>query len=276
MEGTIMEIQELKEHAKNVRKNILKMIANANSGHTGGSLGAADLLTVLYLEIMDVNKDNVKGIDRDRFVLSKGHTSPLLYAVLAEKGLLDEAELMTFRKVDSNLQGHPNMNYVDGVDMSTGSLGQGLAAANGMAMANKLSGNNHRVYALVGDGESEEGEIWEAAIAAAHYKSDNLCAIIDANGLQIDGFTKDVMNPEPLDEKFKAFGWNVIKIDGHNLEEIRNALEEAKTVKGKPTAIVAKTVKGKGVSFMENEAGWHGKAPNKEQLEQALAELEAE
>ena len=276
MEGTIMEIQELKEHAKNVRKNILKMIANANSGHTGGSLGAADLLTVLYLEIMDVNKDNVKGIDRDRFVLSKGHTSPLLYAVLAEKGLLDEAELMTFRKVDSNLQGHPNMNYVDGVDMSTGSLGQGLAAANGMAMANKLSGNNHRVYALVGDGESEEGEIWEAAMAAAHYKSDNLCAIIDANGLQIDGFTKDVMNPEPLDEKFKAFGWNVIKIDGHNLEEIRNALEEAKTVKGKPTAIVAKTVKGKGVSFMENEAGWHGKAPNKEQLEQALAELEAE
>ena len=276
MEGTIMEIQELKEHAKNVRKNILKMIANANSGHTGGSLGAADLLTVLYLEIMDVNKDNVKGIDRDRFVLSKGHTSPLLYAVLAEKGLLDEAELMTFRKVDSNLQGHPNMNYVDGVDMSTGSLGQGLAAANGMAMANKLSGNNHRVYALVGDGESEEGEIWEAAMAAAHYKSDNLCAIIDANGLQIDGFTKDVMNPEPLDEKFKAFGWNVIKIDGHNLEEIRNALEEAKTVKGKPTAIVAKTIKGKGVSFMENEAGWHGKAPNKEQLEQALAELEAE
>ena len=271
-----MEIQELREHAKNVRKNILKMIANANSGHTGGSLGAADLLTVLYLEIMDVNKENVKGIDRDRFVLSKGHTSPLLYAVLAEKGLLDEKELMTFRKIDSNLQGHPNMNYVDGVDMSTGSLGQGLAAANGMAIANKLSGNNHRVYALVGDGESEEGEIWEAAMAAAHYKSDNLCAIIDENGLQIDGFTKDVMNPEPLDEKFKAFGWNVITIDGHNLEEIRNALEEAKTVKGKPTAIIAKTIKGKGVSFMENQASWHGKAPNAEQLEQALAELEAE
>ena len=271
-----MEIQQLKEHAKNVRKNILKMIANANSGHTGGSLGAADLLTVLYFEIMDINKDNVKGIDRDRFVLSKGHTSPLLYAVLAEKGLLDESELMTFRKVNSNLQGHPNMNYVDGVDMSTGSLGQGLAAANGMAIANKLAGNEHRVYALLGDGECEEGEIWEAAMAAAHYKSDNLCAIVDVNGLQIDGFTKDVIGPEPLDEKFKAFGWHVINIDGHNLEEIRNALEEAKTIKGQPTAIVAKTVKGKGVSFMENEAGWHGKAPNAEQLEKALAELEAE
>ncbi len=271
-----MEIQQLKEHAKNVRKNILKMIANANSGHTGGSLGAADLLTVLYFEIMDINKDNVKGIDRDRFVLSKGHTSPLLYAVLAEKGLLDESELMTFRKIDSNLQGHPNMNYVDGVDMSTGSLGQGLAAANGMAIANKLAGNEHRVYALLGDGECEEGEIWEAAMAAAHYKSDNLCAIVDVNGLQIDGFTKDVIGPEPLDEKFKAFGWHVINIDGHNLEEIRNALEEAKTIKGQPTAIVAKTVKGKGVSFMENEAGWHGKAPNAEQLEKALAELEAE
>ena len=271
-----MEIQQLKEHAKNVRKNILKMIANANSGHTGGSLGAADLLTVLYFEIMDINKDNVKGIDRDRFVLSKGHTSPLLYAVLAEKGLLDESELMTFRKIDSNLQGHPNMNYVDGVDMSTGSLGQGLAAANGMAIANKLAGNEHRVYALLGDGECEEGEIWEAAMAAAHYKSDNLCAIVDVNGLQIDGFTKDVIGPEPLDEKFKAFGWRVINIDGHNLEEIRNALEEAKTIKGQPTAIVAKTVKGKGVSFMENEAGWHGKAPNAEQLEKALAELEAE
>lgn len=271
-----MEIQQLKEHAKNVRKNILKMIANANSGHTGGSLGAADLLTVLYFEIMDINKDNVKGIDRDRFVLSKGHTSPLLYAVLAEKGLLDESELMTFRKIDSNLQGHPNMNYVDGVDMSTGSLGQGLAAANGMAIANKLAGNEHRVYALLGDGECEEGEIWEAAMAAAHYKSDNLCAIVDVNGLQIDGFTKDVIGPEPLDEKFKAFGWHVINIHGHNLEEIRNALEEAKTIKGQPTAIVAKTVKGKGVSFMENEAGWHGKAPNAEQLEKALAELEAE
>lgn len=271
-----MEIQQLKEHAKNVRKNILKMIANANSGHTGGSLGAADLLTVLYFEIMDINKDNVKGIDRDRFVLSKGHTSPLLYAVLAEKGILDESELMTFRKIDSNLQGHPNMNYVDGVDMSTGSLGQGFAAANGMAIANKLAGNEHRVYALLGDGECEEGEIWEAAMAAAHYKSDNLCAIVDVNGLQIDGFTKDVIGPEPLDEKFKAFGWHVINIDGHNLEEIRNALEEAKTIKGQPTAIVAKTVKGKGVSFMENEAGWHGKAPNAEQLEKALAELEAE
>ena len=271
-----MDQQELKLHAKNIRKNILKQVAHASSGHPGGSLGAADILTYLYFEVMDINKDNASGIDRDRFVLSKGHASPLLYATLAEKGILDESELMTFRQLDSKLQGHPNMNYVDGVDMSTGSLGQGLAAADGMAIANKLLKNDHRVYCLIGDGESEEGEIWEAAMAAAHYKSDNLCAIIDVNGLQIDGKTSDVIGPDPLDEKFAAFGWHVINIDGHDFTDLANAFEEAKNTKGKPTAIIAKTVKGKGVSFMENQAGWHGKAPNAEQLAQALEELEVE
>ncbi len=266
---------ELKQHATNIRKNILKQVANANSGHPGGSLGAADILTVLYFEVMDVNKENASTIDRDRFVLSKGHVSPLLYATLAEKGILAEEELMTFRMLNSKLQGHPNMNYVPGVDMSTGSLGQGLAAADGMAIANKLLGNDHRIYCLMGDGECEEGEIWEAAMAAAHYKSDNLCAIVDVNGLQIDGNTKDVIGPEPLDAKFESFGFHVIVVDGHDFEQLKNAFDEAKTVKGKPTAIIAKTTKGKGVSFMENQAGWHGKAPNAEQLQQALEELEA-
>lgn len=270
-----MDNVELKRHANNIRKNIVRQVANANSGHPGGSLGAADLLTALYFCHMDITPENANGIERDRFVLSKGHTSPLLYAVLAEKGIIPEEELMTFRKLDSKLQGHPNMNYVPGVDMSTGSLGQGLAVANGMAIANKLDGNNHRVYALLGDGECEEGEIWEAAMAAAHYKSDNLCIFVDVNGLQIDGPTDEVIGPNPLDEKFKSFGWHVICIDGHNFDEINAALEEAKTVKGKPTAIVAKTVKGKGVSYMENNAGWHGKAPNQEQFEQAMKELEA-
>ena len=189
---------------------------------------------------------------------------------------MDEKELDTFRKIDSKLQGHPNMNYVAGVDMSTGSLGQGFAAADGMALANKLSGNQHRVYCLIGDGESQEGEIWETAMAAAHFKNDNLCAIIDVNGLQIDGYTKDVMNPEPLDEKFKAFGWHVICVDGHDFEQLKVAFQEAKKTKGQPTVIIAKTIKGKGVSFMENQAGWHGKAPNEEQYEQAIQELEAQ
>ncbi|MCI5723088.1 MAG: transketolase [Erysipelotrichaceae bacterium] len=270
-----MELKELKVHAKNIRKNILKQVYNAQSGHPGGSLGATDILTVLYFDVMDITPENAKGIDRDRFVLSKGHVSPLLYAVLAEKGILPMEELMTFRLIDSKLQGHPNMNYVTGVDMSTGSLGQGFAVADGMALANKLDGNDHRIYCLIGDGETEEGEIWEAAMAAAHYKNDNLCAIVDVNGLQIDGNTADVIGPEPLDEKFASFGFHVIKVDGHNMEELKAAFDEAKTVKGKPTAIIARTVKGKGVSFMENNAGWHGKAPNKEQFEAAMAELEA-
>ena len=271
-----MVIEDLKLHAKNIRKNILRQVYGAQSGHPGGSLGATDILTVLYFDVMDINKGNAGGIDRDRFVLSKGHVSPLLYAVLAEKGILAEEELKTFRLIDSKLQGHPNMNYVTGVDMSTGSLGQGFAVADGMALANKLAGNDHRIYCLIGDGETEEGEIWEAAMAAAHYKNDNLCAIVDVNGLQIDGKTSDVIGPEPLDQKFVAFGFHVICVDGHNVEELKSAFAEAKTVKGKPTAIIARTVKGKGVSFMENNAGWHGKAPNQEQFEAAMAELEAE
>ena len=217
-----MKTEELKQHVAHIRENIVRMVANANSGHPGGSLSAADILTVLYFEVMDINEDNVKGIDRDRFVLSKGHASPLLYATLFEKGLLKE-DLNTFRKINSKLQGHPNMNYVDGVDMSTGSLGQGISAAVGMALANKVDGNDHRVYTLLGDGECEEGEVWEAAMAAAHYRLNNLCAIVDFNSLQIDGNIRDVMNPTPIDEKFKAFGWNVINIKGHDYEDIRFA-----------------------------------------------------
>lgn len=271
-----MEISQLQEHARHIRINILKQCANAKSGHPGGSLGAADLMTELFFEEMDLTCENADSVDRDRFVLSKGHTSPMLYAALAEKGIIPEAELMTFRKLNSRLQGHPNMNCLPGVDMSTGSLGQGLAAADGMAIANRLSGNTHRIYVLCGDGECEEGEIWEAAMAAAHYKSDNLCAIIDVNGLQIDGRTQDVIGPEPLDVKFEAFGWHVINIDGHDFQQMRVAFKEARATTGRPTAIIAHTVKGKGVSFMENEAGWHGKAPNEEQLAIALKELEAE
>lgn len=271
-----MNNEILKEHAQHIRMNVLKEVANAKSGHPGGSLSAADIITELYFEVMDINKENADSWDRDRFVLSKGHVSPLLYAVLAEKGIIPEEELMTFRKINSKLQGHPNMNYVPGVDMSTGSLGQGLAAADGMAIANMLSGNSHRVYCLVGDGESEEGEIWEAAMAAHHYKSDNLCMILDSNGLQIDGNVDDVIGPNPLDEKFKAFGWHVITVNGHDFDELRAAFKEASETKGVPTAVIAHTVKGKGVSFMENQAGWHGKAPNEEQLKQALEELEAE
>ncbi|MBR2675485.1 MAG: transketolase [Solobacterium sp.] len=270
-----MNNSELELHARNIRRNIIRQVSNAKCGHPGGSLGAADILTLLFLEIMDITAENANSINRDRFVLSKGHTSPLLYAVLAEKGILPDEELLTFRMINSRLQGHPNMNYTPGVDMSTGSLGQGLAAADGMAIANKLSGNNHRIYCLVGDGESEEGEIWEAAMAAAHYKSDNLCAIIDVNGLQIDGTTDEVIGPNPLDEKFKAFGWHVINVDGHNFDELRAAFKEAAETKGKPTAIVAKTIKGKGVSFMENNVAWHGTAPNEEQTAIALKDLEA-
>ena len=266
----------LKKHATNVRRNILKMVTNAQSGHIGGSLSSADIITYLYFNVMDINEDNVKGIDRDRFVLSKGHASPLLYAVLAEKGFIDEDELMTFRKINSILQGHPSMKLLDGVDMSTGSLGQGISAAVGMAMANKLDQNDHRIYALLGDGESQEGEVWEAAMAAAHYKLDNLCAILDYNGLQIDGSIHDVMDPSPLDEKFKAFGWHVIEIDGHNYDEIEKAFAQAKTIKGQPTLIFAHTIKGKGVSFMENQSAWHGSAPNEEQLKEALKELGGE
>ena len=265
-------MNNLELHANNIRKNILTMVHAAKSGHPGGSLSGADILTVLYFEEMNINKDNVGSNKRDRFVLSKGHASPLLYAVLKEKGLLD-LDITTFRQIDSKLQGHPNMNYVPGVDMSTGSLGQGISTAVGMAIANKLDKSSNRVYTLIGDGESEEGQVWEACMAAAHYKLDNLCAILDYNHLQIDGDVKDVIGPEPFKSKFEAFDWHVIEIDGHNFDEIRNALNEAKTIKEQPTIIIAHTIKGKGVSFMENNYAWHGSAPNDEQFELAMKEL---
>jgi transketolase len=275
--GKAMNTEELRKHAKNIRINIIKEVANANSGHPGGSLGAADILTVLYFNIMDITPENAATQDRDRFVLSKGHCSPLLYAVLAEKGIIsDPSELMTFRKFHSRLQGHPDMKKLPGVDMSTGSLGQGISAAVGMAIANKLSKNDHRIYAMCGDGECEEGQVWEAAMAAHHYKLDNLCLVVDQNGLQIDGKTEDVIGPAPFEEKFRAFGWNVITVeDGNDVEQIEAAYRQAMTVKGVPTCIVAHTVKGKGVSFMENDPGWHGKAPNAEQTAIALKDLEA-
>lgn len=271
--GNVMDKKTLEKHAKNVRKNIVKMVHAAKSGHPGGSLSAADIVTCLYFNEMNVNEENVESNKRDRFVLSKGHASPLLYSVLAEKGFISEEELLTFRQVNSKLQGHPNMNYVKGVDMSTGSLGQGISCAVGMAMANKLDNSEYRVYALLGDGECEEGQVWEAAMAAAHYKLDNLCAILDYNGLQIDGNITDVMNPAPFGKKFEAFGWHVITIDGHDMEAITSAYAKAKECKGKPTMIVAKTIKGKGVSYMENNYAWHGVAPSDEELAIALKDL---
>lgn len=269
------DLENLKEHATNIRKNIVKMVSAAGSGHPGGSLSSVEILTSIYFTQMDIHADNLESNKRDRFVLSKGHASPLLYAVLCEKGFLSEEELMTFRKIDSRLQGHPSMRKLPGIDMSTGSLGQGISAAVGMALSNKYHDLPYRVYTLLGDGECEEGEVWEAAMAAAHYHLDNLIAIVDFNGLQIDGDIHDVMNPTPLDEKFKAFGWNVITLDdGNDMEQVIDALETAKTLEGNPTAIIAKTVKGKGISFMENKASWHGVAPNEEQCAQALKELE--
>jgi transketolase len=274
-----MDTEALRKHAENIRINIIKEVSNAKSGHPGGALGCTDILTVLYFDIMDINKENADTLDRDRFVLSKGHSSPALYAVLAEKGIIeDEKELLTFRKLHSRLQGHPDMNKVPGVDMSTGSLGQGISAAVGMAIANKyLSKNDHRIYALLGDGECEEGQVWEAAMAAAHYNLDNLCAVVDENGLQIDGKTADVIGPAPFEDKFRSFGWHVITLeDGHDYEAIEKAFRVAATLKGKPTCIVAHTIKGKGVSYMENAVEWHGKAPDAELTEVALKDLEGE
>lgn len=268
-------IDALKKHANNIRKNIVKTITEAKSGHPGGSLSSVEFATAIYFTQMEIDDTNITTTTRDRFVLSKGHASPLLYATLAEKGFIKEEELGTFRKINSRLQGHPSMRKLPGVDMSTGSLGQGISAAVGMAIANKYHADPYRIYTILGDGECEEGEVWEAAMAAAQFKLDNLLAIVDHNGLQIDGLVENVMNPRPIDEKFKAFGWNVITLeDGNDLEAVINACEQAKTVKGKPTVIVAKTVKGKGVSFMENQASWHGVAPSIEQCNQALAELE--
>ena len=267
-----MDNKQLQNHALNVRRNIVQMVYDAQSGHPGGSLGCADILTYLYFEEMNVNKDNLESTNRDRFVLSKGHCSPALYATLHEAGLLED-DLKTFRQINSNLQGHPNMEHVKGVDMSTGSLGQGVSTAVGMAIANKIDKNDNRVYALVGDGESEEGIVWEAMMAACHYNLDNLCIIFDVNGLQIDGNVQDVIGPLPLADKAKAFGAHVVEIDGNDFDAIRNAFNEAKANKEKPTVIVANTVKGKGVSYMENNYGWHGKAPNQEEYEKAMEEL---
>lgn len=264
---------KLKETATTIRQDIIEMLAESNSGHPGGSLSAVEILTALYFSEMNVNPNNPKDEDRDRFVLSKGHAAPVLYSALAEKGYFEKKHLKTLRKTGSILQGHPNMNDTPGVDMSTGSLGQGLSAANGMALAGKLDNKDYRVFVLLGDGELEEGQVWEAAMTAAHYKLDNVTAFVDHNRLQIDGPVEKVMNPEPVGDKFSAFGWHVISIDGHSFEEIFKAIDEAKTVKGRPTVIVANTVKGKGVSFMENQAGWHGTAPNKEQRDQAIKEL---
>ena len=267
-----MNVNELQNHALNIRRNIVKMVYNAQSGHPGGSLGAADILTYLYFEEMNVNKDNVGSVDRDRFVLSKGHCSPALYATLYEAGLMNE-DLMGFRQLGSKLQGHPNMNYVDGVDMSTGSLGQGVSAAVGMAIANKLDGNKNRVYALCGDGEAEEGIVWEALMAACHYKLDNLCIIFDQNGLQIDGNVQDVIGPLPLLEKAQAFGAATIECDGNDFEQLANAFGYARQNKGVPTVIIAHTVKGKGVSYMENNYAWHGAAPKEEDYNIAMEDL---
>ena len=266
-------MEGLSKIALNIRRNIIKMIYAASSGHPGGALSCADLLTVLYFSEMRVDVNNPKDENRDRFVLSKGHASAALYATLAEKGFLSKEELLGFRNINSILQGHPDMNKVSGVDMSTGSLGQGLSVANGIALAGKLDHKDYRVYCLMGDGEIEEGQIWEAAMSASHYKLDNLCAIVDYNNLQIDGKVTDVMNVTPIDEKFKSFGFNVININGNDIDEILSAFEKAKKAKERPTVIIAKTRKGKGVSFMEDQAGWHGKAPNEEEYKIAMEEL---
>lgn len=268
-------ITELAVTANKVRKHALTAVYNAASGHPGGSLSIADLLSLLYFEVMKVDVKNPKDPDRDRFVLSKGHCAPALYGVLAEKGFLPAEDIKTFRHTDSYLQGHPDMNKVPGVDMSTGSLGQGVSAAGGMALAAKLDKKDYRVYAVLGDGELEEGQVWEQAMFAAHYKLDNFMIFVDNNGLQIDGDISKVMNPNPIDQKFEAFGWHVIHADAHDFNSLLSAVEEAKNTKGQPTAVIMKSIKGKNVSFMENNAAWHGAAPNQEQYEQAIAELDA-
>lgn len=273
MEPTTKKNLELM--AYKIRKLALTGIYNANSGHPGGSLSIAEIMSVLYFDVMNVDPKTPKNPDRDRFVMSKGHCAPALYAALAYKGFFPEKDVETLRKTDSYMQGHPDMKNIPGVDMSTGSLGQGICAANGMALAAKLDNKDYRVYAVLGDGELEEGQVWEAAMFAAHYKLDNITAFVDLNLLQIDGDVRKVMNPTPVDKKFEAFGWNVIVTDAHDVEKLKNAIEEAKNTKGKPTVIIANSVKGKGVSYMENNAAWHGAAPNEEQFKQAVCELDA-
>ncbi len=267
-------VEFFKEKSRLLRREIIEIIHTAGSGHPGGSLSVIDILTVLYYGVMKIDGSNPKDEDRDRLVLSKGHVAPALYCVLADKGFFDRSELKTLRKPGSILQGHPDMKKTPGIEISTGSLGQGLSAANGMALAARTDHRNYNVYAILGDGELQEGQIWEAAMTAAHYKLNNLIAVVDFNGLQLDGPVAEIMGIEPLDEKFKAFGWNTLVIDGHNHEEIYHAVALAKKSKEKPTAIIAKTKKGKGVSFMEDRCEWHGHGINKEQAAQALAELE--
>ena len=265
---------ELQITANEVRKGIVTAVHSAKAGHPGGSLSAADIFTYLYFEEMNIDPKNPKKPDRDRFVLSKGHTAPGLYSTLAEKGYFPKEDLKTLRHTGSYLQGHPDMKHIPGVDMSSGSLGQGISAAVGMALSAKLTNDDYRVYTLLGDGEIQEGQIWEAAMWAGHRKLDNLVVIVDNNNLQIDGSVEDVCSPYPIDKKFEAFNFHVINIDGNDFDQIRAAFKEARETKGMPTAIIAKTVKGKGVSFMENAAGWHGKAPNDEEYEIAMADLE--
>ncbi len=271
-----MNEKEIKHMANEIRKDIIEETYNAGSGHPGGSLSAADLLAVLYFDKMNVNPENPHDPDRDRFVLSKGHAAPVLYATLAEKGYFPKEDLKTLRKIDSYLQGHPDMKHTPGVDMSSGSLGQGISAAVGMALAGKIDNKDYTVYALVGDGESEEGQVWEASMFAGNHGLDNLIVFVDNNNLQIDGPIDEVNSPHPLDKKFEAFKFNVIEVpDGNDVVAISEAIDKAKEVKGKPSAIILHTTKGKGVSFMENQVGWHGKAPNKEEYEIAMKELEA-
>ena len=268
-------VTELAIIANKIRKNALTAVYSAQSGHPGGSLSIADLLALLYFEVMNVDPKDPKMSDRDRLVLSKGHTAPALYSALAEREFFPIDDIKTFRNSKSYLQGHPDMNKVPGIDMSTGSLGQGVSTAGGMALSAKLDNKDYRVYSILGDGELEEGQVWEQAMFAAHYKLDNLTIFVDFNGLQIDGDVTEVMNPTPIDKKFEAFGWNVIVADGHDISDLYSAIETAKATKGMPTAIIMKSVKGKNVSFMENNAGWHGAAPNEEQYNQAITELNA-
>ncbi len=269
------QVKELQKIACKVRMGIIEGVYNAKSGHPGGSLSIADLLTYLYFVKMKIDPQNPKMEDRDRLVLSKGHCAPGLYSALAQRGYFPVDELKTLRHIGSRLQGHPDMKHIPGVDMSSGSLGQGISAACGMALSGKLSNKTYRVYAILGDGEIEEGQVWEAAMFAAHKKLDNLVAIVDSNGLQIDGTVAEVNSPEPITDKFAAFGFHVITMDAHDFNDIERAFSEAERVIGKPVAIIQKSVKGKGVSFMENQVSWHGSAPNKEQYEQAMAELNA-
>lgn len=270
---TAEQVSQLEKHAKSIRASIVSMVTEAQSGHPGGSLSATDILTTLYFAEMNVSASEPHKNNRDRFVLSKGHAAPVLYATLAEKGFFPKEELLTLRKINSRLQGHPSMKNLPGIDMSTGSLGQGLSVASGMALAARLDGSDHRVYTILGDGELEEGMVWEGAMFAAHYKLDNLTAFVDFNGLQIDGPVSEVLSPLPIPEKWQAFNWHVLVIDGHDINAIYDAIQTAKTIKGKPTMIVAQTIKGKGVCQMENIADWHGKAPSHEQCQLFLKQL---